>query len=427
MRVKSDSLVKHAGIMLIATGLANVGEILFHIFIGRTFDPANFGIVVSLLSIGFIVSLPVTTIQTVIAKYVSQFKVNHEEMKIVSLFVHSLRKVVIYGLLGLAIFILASGYLGLFLRIPTRTPVIITGIALFLVLILPVAQGTLQGLQRFGCLATSIGLGGIIRFVSAFFLVYAGMGINGAMGGVVLGVFAAFLPAFLPLKPLLRKQLSTHTGLDSVDVYNYLWPVFLALLCFAILTSVDLILVKHFFEPLQAGYYSILSLVGRGFVSIAMAVSLAMFPQVSELHEQNKNPYLTLKKSLLICSLLFGLAILIFIIFPQFFIRAVFGKKYLAVSPLLRIFSIAVIPLALTNVLINYRLARRDVNFAYYLILGVIFYIAMLVLFHNSLLQVVVIVGITGSLVFALNIGFILLQNRRETRTDIVDMDWVRR
>lgn len=152
-----------------------------------------------------------------------------------------------------------------------------------------------------------------------------------------------------------------------------------------------------------------------------------MFPQVSELHEQNKNPYLTLKKSLLICSLLFGLAILIFIIFPQFFIRAVFGKKYLAVSPLLRIFSIAVIPLALTNVLINYRLARRDVNFAYYLILGVIFYIAMLVLFHNSLLQVVVIVGITGSLVFALNIGFILLQNRRETRTDIVDMDWVRR
>jgi len=427
MRVKSDSLVKHAGIMLIATGLANVGEILFHIFIGRTFDPANFGIVVSLLSIGFIVSLPVTTIQTVIAKYVSQFKVNHEEMKIVSLFVHSLRKVVIYGLLGLAIFILASGYLGLFLRIPTRTPVIITGIALFLVLILPVAQGTLQGLQRFGCLATSIGLGGIIRFVSAFFLVYAGMGINGAMGGVVLGVFAAFLPAFLPLKPLFRKQLSTHTGLDSVDVYNYLWPVFLALLCFAILTNVDLILVKHFFEPLQAGYYSILSLVGRGFVSIAMAVSLAMFPQVSELHEQNKNPYLTLKKSLLICSLLFGLAILIFIIFPQFFIRAVFGKKYLAVSPLLRIFSIAVIPLALTNVLINYRLARRDVNFAYYLILGVIFYIAMLVLFHNSLLQVVVIVGITGSLVFALNIGFILLQNRRETRTDIVDMDWVRR
>lgn len=427
MRVKSDSLVKHAGIMLIATGLANVGEILFHIFIGRTFDPANFGIVVSLLSIGFIVSLPVTTIQTVIAKYVSQFKVNHEEAKIVSLFVHSLRKVVIYGLLGLAIFILASGYLGLFLRIPTRTPVIITGIALFLVLILPVAQGTLQGLQRFGCLATSIGLGGVIRFVSAFFLVYAGMGINGAMGGVVLGVFAAFLPAFLPLKPLFRKQLSTHTGLDSVDVYGYLWPVFLALLCFAILANVDLILVKHFFEPLQAGYYSILSLVGRGFVSIAMAVSLAMFPQVSELHEQNKNPYLTLKKSLLICSLLFALAILIFIIFPQFFIRAVFGKKYLAVSPLLRIFSIAVIPLALTNVLINYRLARRDVNFAYYLILGVVFYIAMLVLFHNSLLQVVVIVGITGSLVFALNIGFILLQNRRETRTDIVDMDWVRR
>lgn len=427
MRVKSDNLVKHAGIMLIATALASIGQMLFHIFIGRALDPASFGVVVSLLSIGFIVSLPATTIQTVIAKYVSQFKVNHEEMKIVSLFVHSLRKVVIYGLPGLAIFILASSYLGLFLRIPTRTPVIMTGIVLFLWVALPVAQGTLQGLQRFGCLATSIGLGGVIRFVSALFLVYVGMGINGAMGGVVLGVFAASLPAFLPLRPLFRKQLSAYNGLDSGDVYGYLWPVFLALLCFAILTNVDLILVKHFFEPLQAGYYSILSLVGRGFISIAMAVSLAMFPRVSELHEQNKDPYLTLKKSLLICGLLFGPAILIFIIFPQFVVGAVFGKKYVAVSSLLRIFSIAVIPLALTNVLINYHLARRNVNFVYYLIPGVVFYIAMLVLFHSSLLQVVVIVGITGSLVFLLNLGFILLQNRRQTRTDMVGVDWVKR
>ena len=427
MRVKSDSLVKHASIMLIAMALANIGEMLFHIFMSRALGPADFGIVVSLLSISFIISLPVTTIQTVIAKYVSQFKVNHEEMKIVSLFVHSLRKVMIYGLVGLAIFILASGYLGLFLRIPARTAVIITGIALFLVVVLPVAHGTLQGLQRFGCLATSIGLGGIIRFISAFFLVYAGMGINGAMGGVVLGVFAAFLPAFLPLKPLFRKQLLPNSRLDSGDVYGYLRPVFLALLCFAILTNVDMILVKHFFEPLQAGYYSILSLVGRGFGSITIAVSLAMFPHVSELHEQNKDSYSTLKKSLLICGLLFAPAILIFMIFPQFVVGAVFGKKYLVVSPLLRVFSIAVIPLALSNVLINYRLARRDVNFAYYLVLGVVFYVAMLVLFHSSLLQVVIIVGITGSLVFALNMGFILLQNRRETRTDIVDIDWVRR
>jgi len=427
MRVKSDNLVKHAGIMLIATALASIGQMLFHIFMGRTLGPANFGVVISLLSISFIVSLPVTAIQTVIAKYVSQFKVNHAEKKIVSLFVHSLRKVMIYGLLGLAIFILASGYLGLFLRIPTRTPVIITGVALFLLLVLPVAQGTLQGLQRFGYLATSISLGGVIRFVSALFLVYAGMGINGAMGGVVLGAFAASLPAFLPLKPLFRKQLSAHDGLDSVDVYGYLWPVFLALLCFAILTNVDMILVKHFFEPLQAGYYSILSLVGRGFVSITIAVSLAMFPRVSELHEQNKDSYSTLKKSLLICGLLFGPAILIFMIFPQFIVGAVFGKKYVVVSPLLRMFSIAVMPLALTNVLINYQLARRNVNFVYYLIPGAVFYIAMLVLFHSSLLQVVVIVGITGSLVFVLNMGFILLQNRRQTRTDVVGIDWVRR
>ncbi|GAH18924.1 unnamed protein product, partial [marine sediment metagenome] len=32
MRVKSDNLVKHAGIMLMATALASIGQMLFHIF-----------------------------------------------------------------------------------------------------------------------------------------------------------------------------------------------------------------------------------------------------------------------------------------------------------------------------------------------------------------------------------------------------------
>lgn len=413
---KVDGLIKDSGIMLIAMAIANISLLFFHIYMSRTLGPAGFGILASFLSICFIIELPISAIQTVVAKYVSNFKIHNQYGMIRLLFFRSLQKLLPYSSLGFIVFFLSSGYVSSFLKIPSRTPVIFLGIVFFLLLIIPVVRGTLQGLQKFGYLGTNLSIDATLRLLFGFCLVNLGMGVNGALGGIALAVGVAFLAAFMPLRFLFKQRRSTESEINSSEIYAFFWPVSLALLSFAILTNVDVIVVKHFFSPLEAGYYAVLSIVGRGFLTLALAVSMVMFPKVSELETQKKDSSSILKKSLLICVLLCSVGILTCFFFPRFIILTVFGSEYLNISSLLRVFGIAISPLVLVHLLINYNLARHRTKFLYVLVFGVVFYVILLSLFHSSLKQVVLILGSVGTLTLILNIGLVVCQDEKIVR-----------
>ena len=412
--IQSNNLARDVGIMLIATAIANISLLIFHIFMSRSLGPANYGILVSLLSILFIFFLPLSTIQIVVAKYVSSFKIHNHPDKIRVLFIHLLKNILLYSVLAVGIFVLGRGYIGSFLQIPSKIPVILLGVALSFSLVLPLGRGTLQGIQKFGHLGINILLEPVCRLLLGFFLVWLGLGVAGAMGGFCLGSLIAVLAVFIPLRFLCKLKQSDADRVEFTEIYHYFWPVFLALFCFAVLTNMDVIFVKHFFSPLEAGYYSVLVIVGRGFLSVTLAVSMAMFPKVSELHELNRESSSTLGKSLLICTLVSCGGIFICIFFPRLVILVVFGQKYLAISPLIRIFGIAITPLSLTYIFINYNLAKHRTNFLYSLIFGVIFYIVMLSLFHSSLLQIILVLGTTGTLMLVLNASLVFVQTRRD-------------
>ena len=403
----TDGLIKHTSIMVMSTIIANISLLFFHAYMSRALGPASFGILVSFLAICFIVGLPVASIQTVIAKYVSNFKVNNQWEKIGYLFRDSLKKMSLCGGLGLGLFILGSAKISSFLQIEARRPVIILGVVLFLSLFLPVVRGVLQGLQKFGHLGTNVLLEGISRLLLGVLLVYLGLGMNGAVEGIGLGFLLVVLVAFIPLRPLLRHEKSIEGKMNSAEIYAYFPPVFLALLCFVLLANMDIIFVKHFFNATEAGYYSALSVVGRGFLTLALAVSMVMFPKVSELETQKKDSSSILKKSLLFGVSICSVVILACFFFPRFIIVAVFGSEYLDISSLLRVFGIAISPLVLIHVLINYNLARYRNSFLYVLVFGVVFYVIMLSLFHSSLRQVVLILGGVSCLVFVMNLASI--------------------
>ena len=404
-----DDLIKDSSIMLVSMLVSNLCFFIFHVYMSRSLGPGSYGIVVSFLSISFIVSLPATTIQTVVAKYASNFKVGNQFKKIDFLYHASLRKVGICGLVGLGIFSLASSYVKSFLHVPSILPVLVLGLALFLSLIVPVGRGILQGLQRFGYLGTNLSAEAIFRLVFGFVLVWVGMGVLGATGGIALGFLMAFLLAFLPLRLFLGKRSLSEVKLDSREIHGYFVPVFLALLCFAILTNLDVILVKHFFSSTEAGHYSVLAVTGRALLSVALALSMAMFPKVSQLHLREENPSSTLRKSLLICFLACIAGILICFAVPDFIIVTIFGQEYLPISSLLRIFPVAITPLVLSNTLIHYHLARHSTGFLYPLVFGAGLYPVMLAFFHSSLEQIVLVLGGVGCLVFIMNLAPVFL------------------
>jgi len=400
--------------MFVATTLANIGGFLFHGYMLRHLSPADFGILYAMLALLMIASIPAMTIQTVITKYASRFKAHNQYGKIRFLFFHSLKKLSLYGGIGFFIFIAFSGHIARFEQIPFRSPVVIVGFILLFSVIVPVAGGTVQGLQRFNYLGWSMILGTGFRLISGIILVIIGLGVNGALSASIIGILFGLLIIFLPLRSLFQER--TNERVDFKEIYQYSAPVITALLCFFVLTNVDVILVKHFFPPLEAGNYSAAALVGRIILFLPCAIAIVMFPKASELYTQKKDSSLILKKSLLYVGLLAGGTTLIFFLFPRFPLWLLSGNRFQASTPLVGKFALAMIFFNLVYILFFYQLSINRFRFLYIACVFTLLQIIAITLFHNTLSQVVWILVVNGALLFLINQFLVWMPRRAPLR-----------
>ena len=75
-----------------------------------------------------------------------------------------------------------------------------------------------------------------------------------------------------------------------------------------------------------------------------------------------------------------------------------YGTRYAAACEVLKYYGIAMMPMALLMVLMNYLIARKQTLFSYLMIIGALLEIFAIYFYHQSLLQVVVIMLIIGTL-----------------------------
>jgi len=404
------SFEKQATFIFVASTLSNISAYLFHVYMGRHLSPADYGILYTLLALLMMVSVPGTTIQTVITKYASHFKAHNQYGKIRFLFFHFLKKLSLYGGIGFLIFIAFSGHIARFQQIPTRTPVIIVGFILLSGVVSPVAGGIVLGLQRFNYLGWSMILGMFLRLISGIILVMIGFGVNGALSASIIGMFFALFIISWPIRSLFQEKANERV--DFKEIYRYSAPVILTLLCFMILTNVDVVLVKHFFSPLEAGNYSAAALVGRIILFLPFSIVIVMFPKASELYAQEKDSSLILKKSLLYVGLLAGGATLAFFLFPRLPLFLLWGNRFQASTPLVGKFALAMTLFGLVNILFFYQLSIHRFRFLYLAGAFTLLQIIAITLFHNTLSQVVWILLANGILLFIIN-QFLVWMPRR--------------
>ena len=403
MSKESDGLVGHGSILLTATIISGIANYFFHFYMIRALGPEDYGILFSLLAILMIVGVPAGSIHTIITKYISSFKARNQNGKIAFVFFHSIRKLFVFSSLVLVIFILLSGQLSTFLKIPSRMPVVIIGFVLLMFFIAPVPFGTLHGLQRFAFLGLNIVLGAILRVVFGILLVHFGFRVSGALAASFFSSLIPFLVVFLPLSILFKRE-QIDNNVETGEMYKFFVPTLLALASFSVLTYIDVVVVKHIFSDLEAGYYSTAALIGKAFLFPPMALAAAMFPKVSGYG--NKSRFL-LKKTLLLSLLLLSFGVLVCLFFPKSILVVLMKKKDLTplafstIIPMLRVFGIAMSPFALTNILIYYNFARHKTRFLYFLLPGTLLQVILLSIFHTSLLQVVFVLGLSGFVIFA--------------------------
>ena len=408
-----DEFIRHTGLMFIGVGLFNVFNLLYHLFMVRFLSPADYGQLNTLIALFMVVSVPASTVQTTVTKFVSSFQAQNRFSQMKKLLRHLLT---LMSIVGVSIFLLVTlgrEYVSSFLQISSYRLIILFGLGLFFAMVVPIPWGGLQGLQKFGSMTFSLIFSGGLKFFLGGLFVFLGLGVLGAMGAfticymVTVFLSLAILVISLPReKSESRHEQATEKQDSSYisGVYQYFLPVGITLLCFMVLTNIDLILVKHFFTPVEAGYYSIAQLVGKIILLLPVPVVAATFPKLSSLEGEEKKALLVLRQSLMMVLFFCVAAILLGFLFPSLIIRILSGGLYIECIPLVRFFCIDMSLFSLVLILLYYHLSRGKSVFIYPLCFLTLIQTGLIVLYHNTLVQVLVVVGLVGLCLLGVNL-----------------------
>jgi O-antigen/teichoic acid export membrane protein len=132
---------------------------------------------------------------------------------------------------------------------------------------------------------------------------------------------------------------------------------FVALFCYNMMWNVDVVLVKHYFTPFEAGMYSAVSILGRIILFAPMGIARVVFPKASDRYEAGKKHFHVLLKGLVLTSLIAGGIVMAYLLFPEEIVMTIFGVRYVGAIPYLWKYGLVTFFFSLTGLLINYSLS----------------------------------------------------------------------
>ena len=367
-------------VLLITINIFNALNYFFHFAMARMLNPTNYGTLVALMSLIYILGVSTEAIQTVIAKYVSKEK---SIGKIKNIINKSLKKGMIASTILFILFLLVAIFISNFLGIEYPL-VALTGLVIFSVILLPINRGVLQGKKKFKSLGFNMVFEAFIKIFLAILLVYLGWKVYGAILAVWLGMFLAFILSFSDLKEIF---LSKEKKSKTPGIYHYSLPVFVVMITIITFYSLDVLLAKRFFSGEIAGQYAIASTLSKIIFFGTLPISKAMFPISSEASKKGKNSKDILWKSSIILGALILMVLTIVYFFPDLLIKIFSGAGYPLSSKILLNLFIAMSLLSFTNLIFLYKLSLGKLSNYFLIPLFLLLEVVFLWLFHGSLMQ----------------------------------------
>jgi len=376
----SKALIKGSLFLLITFNIYNALNFFFHFSMARLLSIVDYGILVTLFSIIYILAIFSESIQTVITKYSSA---EESPGKLKNLFKKALRKASFASLSLFALYLIISVPLSYLFKIDYLL-MAFNGLMIFAAFFVPVSRGIMQGKKMFKSLGLNMIIEAVIKLVLAIALVLIGWKVYGAIAATILGTFVAFLFSFPALRRILK---SKEVGAKTKDIYNYSKPVFFLTFIILIFYSIDVIIAKMVFTPEMTGYYAIASTLGKTIFFGTLPISKAMFPLSAAGKKKKDKPSTIFGNALAILILLITVALVAFIFFPELIIRIFSGRFIPESAAVLFLVGIAVSLISLSNLILLYKIStgktKGYLTFSVFLLIEIF----LLVFFSQSLLQ----------------------------------------
>lgn len=381
-------------------------------------EPAAFGEVQTLVSLflQFTIFLNVLSMLTVtiVANYANTARAHHV--------IFELEKLASYVALGLlALSIIGSEFLRQTLHFQSPLPFVAFGLALLVSVPLTFRSAYARGHKRFGIASLSQLISAAAKVALSAGFVILGFGTFGAIGGIVLAQLIAFFYAarWAGRLGFQRPAGVNYSRLPDLKVVagelRYASFVLGGLLSITLLMSIDIVLVKYYFDAETAGLYAGIATVARVIFFLSAPIAQVLMPMVKIKQSPRENHQL-LAKSLGLTILVTSPALIACIIAPEFVISLLMGSTYTAYAYLLPVLALALFLISVMNLLCIYYLSLRRKAVTIIGIAGFCLSLSLMLTWHDNLDAIVTNVLIGAVFMVCTTGAYILLTLKRGVR-----------
>ena len=384
-------LLRHSALLLIATQLGTLCNIGFQMVMGRALPPQEYSILAALLSLALIFSAPVQGLRTMAAHFSARWIQSGKEQELRGLLRHWIRRTTLWSALSLAAIYLATPWVSRFLNLDEPAAVLIMGLAIALGFLSTLLAGTLQGVQSFRWLAVTNLSWPLVRLGCGFLLVVVAtpLGTPRATHGLAAQVAASIATIVLVGLVLNRSLDATQTTAVLPETRPYLLHSCIVFACFATLMYGSIVLVRHFL-PEQAGPFAYAATIGRSVIFLPMPVSMALFPKVASSGGMTRFDFESLLRGVLYGSCLLILAAGVCMLLPELALSVLYGIS----NPdpgqirLVRMVVLAMSPLGLGYLLMNFELAQGRLTMVSWSLLLAVLHVTGIYFWHDTVWQI---------------------------------------
>lgn len=393
--------------------LVNAGNYIYNLLLGRILGPAAFADAAILITLLLVLSFLGMTFQVVTSKYAVLFEAEKRAafIKIIT------RVALFFGVLIGTLIVIFNQKLQELFHTETSQMFLIFGFGIPLYFLISINRGLYQGNNGLHKMAITYQTEMISRLVITILTVLFLPNIPTSIA-VALGILISFVFGLLPFQTNILK-ISKSIQTEIVNTKSIF--TFFALTAFYELTQIiinnsDILLVKHYFSNDEAGLYSSLALIGRVVYFVAWMFVMLLLPKVIQLKKEGKNTQPILMQYVLYIALLSTVIVGGTYLFPETIVHLMFGDNYVAIAPLLWKYALATSVFAIANIFAYYFLSI-DKYFPVVVsaVLGLT-QIGLIVLYHNSLEQVVEMQIIAMLILLFFQLCFFFYQNRKSDR-----------
>jgi O-antigen/teichoic acid export membrane protein len=392
---------KGASLMVMLTLVGSAVNYGSNLVFSRLLKPASYGDLTALLALLVVITIPTGAAQTVIAERVASYRANGRFERVGYLIRYAFAHVAVIAIAVGVLYTLSIPLVVDLLDLQATGPAIALAPLVMLTFLLPVAMGTLQGMDRYlayGSMLLAIAVSRV-AFGVPWALSPAG-GSGGALAGQALGVGVVLVcAAWLLRSDLIRRGTgAASSGLRRKPDVRAV-SASLAFIAFALISNLDILMAKLFLPSKEVGLYAALSTIGKVVMFLPGAVAVVMVPNAARARHSSRDAARVLRIAAMLVVITTVVAAVPAALQPELVIRTMFGAAYLGAKNGVLPIVCAGAGMALLYLLVIYTVAIEDRRWSMLIGGGILLQIAGISLFHDSPAQIAVVQAVVAGAV----------------------------